>query len=638
MSTGRRITTAETVPPPPAKRALAAGLAALAAAYVALLVCAAVPSSWGFLVAAVAVVAVEFVVAPSVGFAGWALRFTELGVVARGALRAIVFVLFAARTLPAEATVFVAVAAVLAASLRVLHVALDKLIAYERKPPVAARGLALDLPPVPPAPHAWWQRVDLFACLADLVGAATLACAALAARQAIAEGGFAALVVISAAAPTVLGWHAVRLRRLALRRRVTDAVWAAVDRLRPEVVAYLGNEAEWRYQLEMWLPILEAMPQRVLLLVRDHDVLRRLAPTSLPVASVPGADALMAAELPGLRAVLYVGNNPNNLHLLRRPGLRNVFIGHGDSDKAASANPITRVYHEVWVAGPAGRARYAPAGVELPDAAFVEVGRPQLGDLPRRPEAVPQLTVLYAPTWEGWGEDEFHCSLPHLGVQIVRALLARPGVRVMYRPHPRTGDRDPATRRAHLQIVELLRAAGADAAAVEPPPAAFVWPDDLLDLAAAGPARWSRTEHDAAVERWTAAYWAARPGHRVLTPPAPDLHACFTVADALIADISSVISDFLAADRPYAVVSAGGSAEHEVRERWPSTAGGFVLGPDLAALHGLLAAARGDGDPTAAARARTRHDLLGPRTADPVATFRAELDRVCARTVAEPSR
>ena len=96
-------------------------------------------------------------------------------------------------------------------------------------------------------------------------------------------------------------------------------------------------------------------------------MLRLLPPTTVPVICVPYTRTLLALPIPSLRAGLFVGNNAHNLHLLRRSGVRSAFIGHGDSDKGASANPFSRVYNEIWVAGPAGRERYRDAGVDVPD-------------------------------------------------------------------------------------------------------------------------------------------------------------------------------------------------------------------------------------------------------------------------------
>ena len=323
---------------------------------------------------------------------------------------------------------------------------------------------------------------------------------------------------------------------------------------------------------------------------------------------------LSGLELPALKVALYVGNTGTNVHFMRRTGVTSAFIGHGDSDKPASANPMTRMYSQIWVAGPAGRDRYRAAGLEIPDSVFVEVGRPQLGDVPRRPDAEPRLTVLYAPTWEGWGEDDTHSSLVHVGPRLVEALLARPDVRVMYRPHPRSGHRDPAMRRAHLQIVSLLRAAGATEHTTEPP--------------TGGPGH-TAADKRAAVAAWTDAYWAQHPGHRILTPPAPDVAACFAMTDVLVADVSSLVTDFLAADRPYAVVKPAGVSDAVFRAATPSARGGFLLDAELGTLDALLDAAGTGHDPSAEARRSVTGYLLGPRTPDPTASFRAQLDRLC---------
>ena len=606
----------------------------IAAAYVALFLCAAIPSWQGTVAAAAAVTAVEFAILRPGTFAAWALEEIGLGPVGRGLLRGAALVMLAGRSASSNITVITAAAVTLLAAGRALHLAAMRVVGHLRKPPMAARGWDLELPPLPKAPARWLTYLHGTTAIVDWLGASSLSLALAVDRPFVSTAaGWTVLVTLTGVGPAVLSWQAWRLWKVNPRRRLPDTIERLISQLQPEVVAYLGNGAEWRYQLEMWLRTLEAMPQRVLLLVREHEVLRLLAPTSLPVVSIPNGSTLMTLELPGLRAALYVGNTANNLHLLRRPGVRSVFIGHGDSDKSASANPFARAYHEIWVAGPAGRDRYAAAGVELPASAFVEVGRPQLGEIGRRPEPDQRVTVLYAPTWEGWGEDGFHSSLAQAGPQIVHALLARGDVRVMYRPHPRTGHRDRATRQAHLEVLRLLQEAGAQLPAETglgpPPEAPGQFAADVLDRVAEPPQAWSLAEHEAALSAWTDAFWAAHPGHRILTPPAPELHACFELADALIADISSVPNDFLATNRPYAIVNCTGEPAGQFQQRSATARGGFVLDPDLGELDELVRAAGGAPDPTAVARKEARDYLLGPRTADPAARFRAELERIC---------
>ena len=163
----------------------------------------------------------------------------------------------------------------------------------------------------------------------------------------------------------------------------------------------------------------------------------------------------MNFSLPSVRVALFPANTAKNLHMLRVPGIGHVFIGHGDSDKAASFNPYTKVYDEVWVAGQAGRDRYLRAQVGVRDEDIVEVGRPQLtgirpaGDRP----ADRMFTVLYAPTWEGWLADECQTSLMAMGPRIIQALhrprAPPPGHLQAASPHrdPRPpGDAGPPSR------------------------------------------------------------------------------------------------------------------------------------------------------------------------------------------------
>src|SRR5699024_9079037 len=71
-----------------------------------------------------------------------------------------------------------------------------------------------------------------------------------------------------------------------------------------------------------------------------------------------------------------------------------------------------------------------------------------------QPEGKPG-TVLYAPTWEGGQSTVAYGSLPSHGPALVES-LRRAGLRVIYRPHPLTGVRDPAYGDADARLRELL--------------------------------------------------------------------------------------------------------------------------------------------------------------------------------------
>ena len=225
--------------------------------------------------------------------------------------------------------------------------------------------------------------------------------------------------------------------------------------------------------------------------------------------------------------------------------------------------------------------------------------------------------MLYAPTWEGWGDEPYHSSLPFEGVELVRRLLATPGVRLLYRPHPLTGTRSGTVRRAHAQILQLLREAGAPGADAVPAPPTDANGDAGLDDLALMAARSEPVPpaSSAARARRLAeeAYWSctgpAVP--RVVEGAWPGLASCFAHTDLLIADVSSVVSDWVALDRPYALVDAGGLGQEEFVRRYPSSRGGRLLGPGGAGLDALVADLLQGSDPDAAQRGLIRRHLLG---------------------------
>jgi hypothetical protein len=354
----------------------------------------------------------------------------------------------------------------------------------------------------------------------------------------------------------------------------------------------------------MWLEPVERLGRRAVVVLRDPRVLERLADTELPVICSPYNGTLARLPLPEPLVTLFPTHSGNNLAMLRRREIRRVFVGHGDSDKPDSTNPFARVYDEIWVAGDLGRRRYDDAAVGVRADAIVEIGRPQstpVADAPSMP------TVLYAPTWEGWGDDAHHSSLAHVGPALVRRLLAEPGLRVLYRPHPLTGRRDPALRRADAEIRALLgdSAAGTTNGSVPSK-------GDLLDVTvASGRQRFSRSASAVAADKRERAFWAANApdAHRVVSDLS--LAACFRAASLLVADVSSVVSDWLVVDRPYAVVDTRPDGAQTGHADSPVLAGGFVLDSTISGIDDVIAVAKGGVDPTAVARRGLMSDVIG---------------------------
>ncbi|MFI7415420.1 hypothetical protein ACIBU0_42975 [Streptomyces sp. NPDC049627] len=431
-----------------------------------------------------------------------------------------------------------------------------------------------------------------------------------------------------------------------------EKVLAAVDdwlhEYRPETVLYFSGSKDSAYQVNMWLETMEQLDSKPLIILRERVILNNLAPTTVPVICVPGGVHLMNLDLSNVRVALYAANVGKNIHLLRVPTMKHVFIGHGDSDKLASVNPYSKVYDEVWTAGRAGRDRYAIADVGVRDEDIVEVGRPQLAPI-QTWQGVPDgrvPTVLYAPTWEGWDGNPGNTSIVLAGENIVKKLVkADPPVRVLYKPHPFTGTVSKEAGAAHRRITALVEkaaaerttdprftadtaaqaAAKAELARIEARLAelsgkskggkagnagdeAEATRDGLVDLAKHEEIARLRAE-------WNDAYWRSFPGHehRVITGAEPRLYDCFNVSDAMVSDISSVVSDFIASGKPYAVTDSAELGVEEFKRQNTAVRAATILSNSAAELGELLDAVRDpSADPLAEDRQELKRYLLGP--------------------------
>lgn len=371
-----------------------------------------------------------------------------------------------------------------------------------------------------------------------------------------------------------------------------SAVQAFLDDYRPEVVVHLSGPDTAAYQINTWIEALEALDQRVFVVLRDHPLFDKMASSSLPTLSLPAPSELLMLDFSSVKVALYPSNTGNNIHLLRLPSMMSAFIGHGDSDKSASNNPFSRVYDELWVAGEAGADRYRRSGLNIAESQYRHVGRPQvhaIGHTPRiGDEPVP--TVLYAPTWEGVNLQQEYSSLRAVGLRLVDALIADGGIRVIYKPHPFTGQRDAKYRAVHAAIAARIDAASTESG---------------ID-------------------------------HRVLR--GGSLTPWMNQSTAMVADISSVVSDYLAGEKPYAVFNHTDAPTLTFREEFPSSAAATLIGRDGSGIDEFIEVVTGR-TPDALAEYRTKLAtyLLGAPEQRTLEAFRSAVTAFVARAEDERS-
>jgi hypothetical protein len=620
--------------------------------YPCLVVAAALPNLWFFAVAGAVSYVTDWFLHQRRAYLINRLGKARAGVSVRFLLRELTLVLLLAQMNLANDRVFSAAIVCFLAfyGMQAPHAALVTLIRNRRKLPFNTRNIDLTGLKVTDAPPSLLMsraaekilHLDVFAVIGFLVYAHG-------GPVAFAYTGTVLTLGLGVLYTLALAPYLLRRRRPANAAKALEFMDGWLRAYKPTTVLYFSGSADSAYQVNMWLePLAEMKGERPLVILRERAIHLQLADTALPVLCVPGAVHLMNMDLSTVRVALYPANVGKNIHLLRVPTMKHVFVGHGDSDKLASVNPFSKAYDEVWTAGKAGRDRYALADVGVRDEDIVEVGRPQLAGIePWDGTAATGIpTILYAPTWEGWTDDPGNTSLLLAGVNIVRNLVESPTpVRVLYKPHPFTGTVDRRAKQAHDRVVAVLAEANAKRAA-DPAWAARVAEGtaeraaaraqltaiqaELDSLAVQGtssegdPAVMSRDSMaDPALtarladlrRRWNEAYWRSLSSweHKVVTGPMPHLYDCFNESDALVSDISSVVSDFVATGKPYAITDSAELGEEEFKRQNTAARAALVLDNKASRIGELVRAVVDPaGDVLTGARADIKQYLLGP--------------------------
>ncbi|MGW0819961.1 hypothetical protein [Streptomyces sp. NPDC002845] len=473
-----------------------------------------------------------------------------------------------------------------------------------------------------------------------------------------------ALVLISGGTAYLATWLLPKKRALS-ERQVMKWLDTWLADYRPTVAMYFSGGTTSAYQANMWLSTLSALPQvpglpegtvRPLIVLRERFMVQKIDATDVPVVCLPTVSTLFSLENSTLKMMLHPANAAKTSQVLRIPTIKHAFTNHGESDKLSSCNPYAKAYDEVWVAGPAARERYALAEVGVEDKDIVEVGRPQLA--PIRPYAGPPTgtytTVLYAPTWEGWDGNPGNTSVVLAGENIVRELLADDNVRLLYKPHPLTGSVDPRAGAADERIRAMIREANTKRSGARPGPEAaaeLARRTAELDALTSTSFRASADEmermllqgapngdREAAIAEaalaWERAYWASFPEweHLIITDARPAIFACFNQADLLVSDVSSVVSDWLSSEKPYAVANTSGMTEEAFRAGFPTVSAGVILTPDADGVPSLLDSVRHlEMDHFAKARADLKEHLLGPSDPPSLVRFGQAVQALCAK-------
>ncbi|QLD13057.1 CDP-glycerol glycerophosphotransferase family protein [Microbacterium oleivorans] len=297
-----------------------------------------------------------------------------------------------------------------------------------------------------------------------------------------------------------------------------DVLRSLAKRPRPprnhfRIAVYFADGDVNMYQMRQWYKPLQKLAETWPLVVISRNATGAqalLADGALPVAFTPSVRSLesfVAAQ--DIRVVLYVNQNTRNFQMFRYGHRWHVFINHGESDKMYMTTNQFKAYDYALIAGDAARERLGRVLWDYDlDSRTIAIGRPQAdhysGSLPYPDDD--RTVILYAPTWEGDRPAAHYGSIATHGEALAAAVLASPRHRLIYRPHPRSGVVDRGYGDAHKRIVSAIAAAN-----------------------------------------------AADPLAHHVFDHGPDLGWQLAAADLAVVDISAMVYDRLAADKPLLV-------------------------------------------------------------------------------------
>ena len=215
-------------------------------------------------------------------------------------------------------------------------------------------------------------------------------------------------------------------------------------------ILHTGEKSGALAHLNIWIPYFEYADVDYIIVCRHLEAYKN---TILKYPSLKIIYAKNKSEIDyifnrfnNIKACFYPSNTGNNIHLLYENNVKHIFIGHGDSDKTASAHKFFRIYDENWVAGEAHIDRFKNANFSDEGLRHIKIGRPNLYEVVNKSkdfwrDRLDNYNLLYLPTWEGTYKEQDYSSLSIIKENI-EILNQIDNLNIQIKLHPFSGNRE----------------------------------------------------------------------------------------------------------------------------------------------------------------------------------------------------
>ena len=214
-----------------------------------------------------------------------------------------------------------------------------------------------------------------------------------------------------------------------------------------KAILHISGPTNTGYQLKQWLPFLEEIYEsnQIIVIIRQAHFARDCSDSNIPMLYIRAKEYKKLRDLVqeiNPQNIYYVNNSAYNCHLTAMRQYCHIHLNHGDSDKGPNALGTSKDMDFVFVAGEAAKRRYQNAGWSSDK--IILIGRPQIDSQLLRKNRTSisdknNLSILYAPTFEGAREYDCYSSLVKMGQMIVDTIMNQVQCSLTFKPHPYTG-------------------------------------------------------------------------------------------------------------------------------------------------------------------------------------------------------
>ncbi len=308
------------------------------------------------------------------------------------------------------------------------------------------------------------------------------------------------------------------------RYKQNEKKW--LNEFHPLIGLHNSGKEDAAYQTNMWLPVIEELDQKAIVVLREYDMLAGMINSKLPVVMARTQEELEQVINSGIKILLYPSNPIKNIHAMRHFAVKHYFINHGESDKALNQNKFMLAYDKILLAGPLGKQRLIDAGLPVQESQIAFVGRPQTEIFlkPKEHDSNRITDVFYAPTHEGPNLALDYSSVSDFGLRLLNILFAEKLYELSYKPHPFTGRRCKNNKK-HLKLTKRYCLA------------------NKLRLAG---------DKD-------------------------NIYHLMNESDLLITDVSSMLNEYLLTKKPIILCNVMGKPKEELHREFPSSRAAYIL-------------------------------------------------------------